>query len=454
MTMYDGRSEAEREIEQVDMLQDLAVSESTLVHIKEQTEADSHLQALVQIIKEGWPSTLSEVPQALRVYHPFRDELTVQNGVILKGERLIVPAGMRADMKVKLHHNHSGIQATLRRAREICYWPGMNKDIEEVIAKCNICAQYQAANQKEPLMSSPVPTRPWESIATDLFELRSKDYLVTVDYYSNFIEVDRLYSKTSAEVIHKLKAHMARYGIPERVVSDNGPQYSSSEFQDFAAKYEFEHVTSSPRYPQSNGKAESAVKTAKRLMEKALDAKSDPYLAILEHRNTPSDGMTTSPAQRLLGRRTRTTIPASRTLLEPTCWRSAEQELQQAKTKQAYYYNKGSKQLPALEVGDAVRMLPEKGRKTGRKGKVQAIVSPRSYIVRADSGGNYRRNRRHLRKTLESDEKEADIELPMKEQNPADLPTTPAFEEPVSQQRTSTRQRRRPAYLEDYVTET
>ncbi len=464
MIMHDNRSETEREIEQIDMLQDLAVSESTLVQIKEQTEADSHLQALVRIVKEGWPSTQAEVPPALRVYHPFRDELTVQNGVILKGERLIVPAGMRAEMKEKLHHNHSGIQATLRRAREICYWPGMNKDIEEVIAKCNICAQYRAANQKEPLMSSPVPTRPWESIATDLFELRGKDYLVTVDYYSNFIEVDRLYSKTSTEVIHKLKAHMARYGIPERVVSDNGPQYSSSEFQDFATKYEFEHVTSSPRYPQSNGKAESAVKTAKRLMEKALVAKRDPYLALLEHRNTPSDGMSTSPAQRLLGRRTRTTIPTSRQLLEPTWWHSAEQELQQAKTKQAYYYNRGSKQLPALEVGDAVRMMPEKGRKTWRKGKVKAIVSPRSYIVRTDSGGNYRRNRRHLRKTLAPDDAEADIELPMEEQDRADSQPPIACEGPVSQQpddhatpivtgRTSSRQKRRPAYLEDYVTE-
>ncbi len=205
MIMHDTRSETEREIEQIHTLQDLVVSESTLVQIKEQTEVDSHLQALVRIVKEG--CTQAEVPPALRVYNPFRDELTVQNGVILKGERLIVPAGMRAEMKEKLHHNHSGIQATLRRAREICYWPGMNKDIEKVIAKCNIWAQYRAANQKEPLMSSPVPTRPWESIATDLFELRGKDYLVTVDYYSNFIEVDRLYFKTSTEVIYKLEAH-------------------------------------------------------------------------------------------------------------------------------------------------------------------------------------------------------------------------------------------------------
>jgi hypothetical protein len=117
MTMHDTRSETEREIEQVDMLQDLAVRESTLVQIKEKTEADSHLQALAPIVKERWPSTLAEVPLALQVYHPFRDELTVQNGVILKGERLIVPAGMRAEMKEKLHHNHSGIQATLTSLR-------------------------------------------------------------------------------------------------------------------------------------------------------------------------------------------------------------------------------------------------------------------------------------------------------------------------------------------------
>ena len=252
---------------------------------------------------------------------------------------------------------------------------------------------------------------------------------------------------------------MARYGIPERVVNDNGPQFSSSEVQDFSTKYELEHVTSSPRYPQSNAKAESAVKTAKRIMEKALDAKVDPYLALLEHRNTPSAGMSTSPAQRLFGRRVRTTIPTSRQLLEPTCMSSTQHELQQARTRQAHYYNKGSKQLSALRVGDAVRMLPEKGKKLWRKGKVKAIVSLRSYIVTTADGGNYRRNRRHLRKSLEPDPGEADIELPMGLPDP---PPPPAHEEPVSQpehcgpsnqaRRSSSRQTRRPAYLEDYVT--
>ena len=125
--MHDTRSATEREIEQIDMLQTLAVKEGTLSRIRKRTRADSDL---IRIDKERWPSTQIQVLLALRNYYPFRDELAVQNGLILKGERLIVPAGTRAVMKEKLHQA-SGIQATLRRAREIFYWPGMNRDIEE-----------------------------------------------------------------------------------------------------------------------------------------------------------------------------------------------------------------------------------------------------------------------------------------------------------------------------------
>ena len=121
------------------------------------------------------------------------------------------------------------------------------------------------------MISHPVPSRPWQVLAVDLFELQGQDYLVTTDYYSNFFEVDKLVSKTSKEVIEKLKPHMARHGIPDKIVSDNGPQFSSQEFKKFKDLYEFDHVTSSPTYPQSNGKAENAVKTAQRIMLKASE---------------------------------------------------------------------------------------------------------------------------------------------------------------------------------------
>ena len=115
----------------------------------------------------------------------------------------------------------------------------------------------------------------------DLFELNNRDFLITIDYYSNYIEVDRLTSKTAKEVINKTKANFARHGITDQVFSDNGKPFSSSDFEHFAAVYGFEHNTSSPNYPQSNGKVENAVMTAKNLMKKAIDSQNDPYLALL-----------------------------------------------------------------------------------------------------------------------------------------------------------------------------
>ena len=154
--------------------------------------------------------------------------------------------------------------------------------------------------QKEPLICHQSPTRPWESIAADLFVFHGKDYLVTTDRYSNFFEVDRLYSKSSSEVITKMKAHIARYGIPNKLMSDNGPNFTSREFKLFTDSYNIEHTTSLPTYAQSNGKVENSVKTSKKIMQKALDAHADPYLAFLDFRNTRTEGYTTSPAQRML----------------------------------------------------------------------------------------------------------------------------------------------------------
>ena len=139
-------------------------------------------------------------------------------------------------------------------------------------------------------------TRPWEKVGSDLFTLEGRTYLITIDYYSNFWEIDYLPTSTSAAVINKTKAHFARYGSPNVLVSDNGPQYVSESFERFAKVWDFEHRTISPRHSKSNGKVESAVKTAKRLLRKSMDAKTDQYMALLDHRNTPTQGLTSSPS--------------------------------------------------------------------------------------------------------------------------------------------------------------
>ena len=110
--------------------------------------------------------------------------------------------------------------------------------------------------------------------------------MVTVDYFSNYWEVDKLSSTTATAVIQKLKPHFARYGSPEVLMSDNGPEFASAEFAQFSKTWDFDHRTSSPEHRQSSGMAESAVKTAKRLLQKATTAGTDFQMAILDHRNT------------------------------------------------------------------------------------------------------------------------------------------------------------------------
>ncbi|XP_041483435.1 uncharacterized protein K02A2.6-like [Lytechinus variegatus] len=147
----------------------------------------------------------------------------------------------------------------------------MNHEIRDVVRQCSVCNEHQAQQAKQPLLPREVPDRPWKTLGTDLFTLNGKDYLITVDYYSDFWEVDELQSTTSADVITCLKSQFSRHGIPKEVISDNGPQYSSDEFKCFMEEWEIHHTTSSPHHPQSNGKAESAVKIAKNIMKKCAN---------------------------------------------------------------------------------------------------------------------------------------------------------------------------------------
>ena len=126
-----------------------------------------------------------------------------------------------------------------------------------------------------------------------------------MDYHSDFFEFTKLVDQKSETTIKACKEQFARYGCPLIVQSDGGPQFISAEFEQFASTWEFQHSMSSPYHSQSNGKSEAAVKIAKGLLRKA----KDPMKALLEWRNTPTTGLTTSPVQRLMQRRTRATIP-------------------------------------------------------------------------------------------------------------------------------------------------
>ena len=212
------------------------------------------------------------------------------------------------------------------------------------------------------------------------------------------MELNLLNTTTSQQVTTHLKSQFARHGIPDRLITDNGPQFSSDTFRQFAKDYCFQHCTASPHYPQSNGMAEKAVQTVKNCLKKAVLDKRDPYLALLEYRNTPVSDMLGSPAQRLMGHRTKTLLPTSQKLLQPKTIspRTVQHELCQRKERQKYYYNKHSQLLDELNPGDQVMV---KNKDKWQPAKVISKTAPRSYIIKTTTGQIYRRNRRHLKKS-------------------------------------------------------
>ncbi|UYV75013.1 K02A2.6-like [Cordylochernes scorpioides] len=206
--------------------------------------------------------------------------------------RLVIPASMKLEILDKLH-------------------AGQLRDYKNKTSR-TVCIQ-EAVSKHEPLIPTNFPTRPWQKIGMDLFKFENKWYLVVIDYYSRFPEVIQLDRLTASVVVRSCKSIFARHGIPETVVSDNGTQFGAArEFANFARQYGFTHVTSSPRFPQSNGMAEAGVTIAMMILKK----NQDPSLGLLEYRSTPLENGY-SPAELLMGRKLRTTLPIAPDNLNP-----------------------------------------------------------------------------------------------------------------------------------------
>lgn len=378
------------------VISNLPVSDEKLAEIREATKQDPQLTALKRIIHTGWPETRRSCPPLVLEFWNHRDEISFADGIVLKGEKIIVPQSLRNNMLQKIHTGHMGVEKSKQRARDVLFWPGMGKQIEETVQNCSIWLTHRNSNQREPMIAHPIPKRPWQAVATDLFTWQSENYIIAVDYYSRFFELEKLHSTSAAAVIRKLKGMFARHGVPEKIVSDNGPQYSSQEFSAFAKQWDFVHTTTSPYYAQSNGLAEKTVQTAKRILTKAREEGKDPYLSILEHRNAPVDGFK-SPAQLLMSRRLRSILPITGKLLQPqTCKPSAVQrKREQCQIKQKSYYDRSAKSLITLEHG--ARIYAQQNNGQWKPAVVSsALEDGRSYIIRNTDGQEYRRNRKHL----------------------------------------------------------
>ena len=160
----------------VNNLQWMPVKRHKLDEIRGATEQDGALQKLRRVITNGWPRELADVEAEVKPYFSYRDELTTQDGIILRGDRIVIPTSMRKEVKQKAHAGHMGINACIRRARDLVFWPGMSKEIRQLVESCETCARHANKQQPETLHMHPVPDRPWAKVGTDLFTISGRDY--------------------------------------------------------------------------------------------------------------------------------------------------------------------------------------------------------------------------------------------------------------------------------------
>ena len=216
------------EVNEVHLTTNLPISPEKYVELQQATDTDPVVQAFSSIIQHAWPKSKEDVPNAVRQYWDYWDELSSVDGLLFRAQQLTAPHSWGKEMLDRIHESHQGIVKCKQRARDILFWPGMSSQIED---KCSICNQFQRAQPKESMVIQELTDRLWAKIGSDLFEFNGAHYPLSVDYNSKWIEIAKLSNLSSNNVICHLKSQFAKYGIPDELISDNGPQYSMLSIQ-------------------------------------------------------------------------------------------------------------------------------------------------------------------------------------------------------------------------------
>ena len=356
----------------------------------------------------GWPETRNQCPSEIHGFWNYRDELSVHDGIILKGTRTIIPEALQPRVLKLIHTVRQGITKCRLRAWNSVFWLGLNNDINELVRQCATCQQNQKSQPSEP-MTHIEAERPWSVVGGDLFHWNNVDYILVVDYFRSFPIICKLRSTTATSIINSLRSIFTEYGLPKTFISHNGTQYTSDEFAWFVENYGFFHTTSSPHYHQSTGKSERYVDVMKQTLTKTLESQQDVHIALLCARTTPLGPNLPSPAELLFGRNLKSNIPCVNLAERDDDLRRALREL---RTKHIPLYDSHSHSLPESTPGQSVR-VQDPINKRWKPGVVKSKEEePRSYLVQQPNGSVLRRNRRHLRATGERFESEDSGDVP------------------------------------------
>ena len=221
---------------------------------------------LLYLIQKGWSSSIKELPSEIQAFWTFQEELTIEDGLILKGTRIVVPSMKQAEILKLIHEGHLGLTKCKLRAKETVYWPGLNDQLEKLVLNSHLYLKYSQSKCKlTPNMSleQEIPVFPWTKIATNIFHFEGDSYLLLVDYTSRYPIIYKLTSMTAQHVIGHLKVIFSEYGWLDTIVSDNGPCYMAEAFTKTIQEYRVNHIISSPITPNQMGLQRSLSKQLK-----------------------------------------------------------------------------------------------------------------------------------------------------------------------------------------------
>ena len=311
------------------------------------TSTDPLLSQVMHYVQKGW---LTQVSQDLKPFFNRKHELTLEDNCLMWGIRVIVPAKFQKRVLTELHEDHPGISRMKSLARSFVWWPKLDNDIEPIAKSCLPCLSVKPSPPKSPLNPWIWPSKPWSRIHIDFAgPLNAKSYLIIVDAHSKWPEVFEMSSTTTSKTIDVLRHVFAIHGLPDHLVSDNGPQFTSMEYQHFLRCNSIKHTRTAPYHPATNGIAERFVQTFKKaiLAGKGYARSSQHKLAsfLLHYRSTPHSVTGVPPCVLLNNRQLKTVLD----LLKPDIGRRVQEK--QSSQKKAHDLHCRER---LFEVGDLV----------------------------------------------------------------------------------------------------